>query len=141
MDQPRETTLQLIASNLSLVLAGVVGAVTAVVHGFIMQKHIVTPLSALARTDRTVSPLGMRLLPPLLHVSTLAWLLVGFLLVWAGLRAQGEPRWIVCAAAFVLYGHAAIANALAVRAPHPGWILMGVCVILVAAGARGASGF
>lgn len=129
--------MQLMASNLSLVLAGIVSATTAVVHGFIMQKHIVTPLSTLAETDRTVSPLGMRLLSPLLHVSTLAWLLMGFLLIWAGLRAQGEPRWIVCAAAFVLYGHATLANATAVRAPHPGWILMGACLILIAYGVRG----
>ena len=48
------------ASNLSLILSGVVGAATAVVHGFIMQKHIVTPLSGLTGTDRTMSPLAMQ---------------------------------------------------------------------------------
>ena len=129
--------MQSAASDLALAAAGVLGAVTAVAHGFIMQKHVVTPLSALTRTERALSPAVRRLVSPLLHVSTLAWLLMGLLLLWAALRAQGEPRWLVSAAAGILYGHAALANALAVRAMHPGWILMCACLVLIAVGAGG----
>lgn len=129
------------ASNLALILAGLVGVITATVHGFIMQGHIIGPVSAAIEADRTVSVTAARLVPPLLQVSTIAWLLTGLLLIWAGIRAQGEPRWIVCAAALGLYEHSAVANALAVRATHPGWILMSICVILTVIGARGGSAF
>lgn len=123
-------------SDLALIGAGIIGVVTALLHGVVMQRYMVRPLMKSVRTDRQISAATRRLISPLLHVSTLTWLLVGVLLIWAGARATGEPRWIAAGSGFAIYGYAAVANFIAVRALHPGWILMSIAVLLTAAGAR-----
>lgn len=123
-------------SDLALIGAGIIGGVTALLHGVIMQRYMVRSVTNAVRTDRQISAATRRLISPLLHVSTLTWLLVGMLLIWAGARATAEPRWIAAGFGLVIYGYAAVANFVAVRAVHPGWILMSIATLLTAAGAR-----
>ena len=122
-------------SNLALIGAGVIGIVTALIHGVIMQRRMVRPLTNAAAVGRPMSAATRRLIAPLLHVSTLSWLLAGVLLIWAGARATGEPRWISAGFGLVTYGYAAVANFVAVRGLHPGWILMSIAAALTASGA------
>lgn len=118
-------------SDLALVGAGVLGMVTAIVHAILMQKHIVTPLRKLTRTATGLRGAARRLIAPLLHVSVLAWFVGGALLVWVGLRSSGEPRTAVSLAVGVIYLHAAVANAWATRARHPGGIIMATATVLI----------
>jgi len=124
-------------ADLALVSAGTVGTVTAIVHGFVMQRQLIEPLLATPGVGQNMSRTALRLVGPLLRVSTLVWFVTGGLLIWAGLRATGEPRSVVGAAGAIVYGHAAIANAVAVRRLHPGWILMGLAAGLTIVGISG----
>ncbi|MBB3890624.1 CHASE2 domain-containing sensor protein [Phenylobacterium haematophilum] len=120
--------------DIALIAAGVIGAVTALLHGVIMQGHMIEQVNSAVRADGRLRRPIRRLVAPLLHVSTLSWLLVGLLLIWAGVRATGEPRWIAAGFGLVIYGYAALANLIAVRGFHPGWILMTTASLLVATG-------
>ena len=121
-------------SDGALVAAGCVGAITAGLHGVIMQRRMIAPLNDAVRTAGQISTVTRHLMPALLQVSTVAWLLTGLLLIWAGIRAAGEPRTIAAAFGLAVYGHAALANVLAVRGFHPGWLLMAVSVALILVG-------
>lgn len=122
-------------SDLALIGAGIIGIVTALLHCVIMQRHMVKPLTIAAETDRRISTSTRRLIAPLLHVSSATWLLVGVLLIWAGARFSGEPRWIAASFGLLTYGYAALANYIAVKGVHPGWILMSLASLLIAAAA------
>lgn len=125
------------ASNLNdgaLMAAGVVGIITAGLHGVIMQSHMIAPLDDVVRSATHIPRVTRRLIAPLLHVSTVAWFLCGLLLIWAGARATAEPRLVAASFGLASYGYAAVANFIAVRGVHPGWILMSTAVLLIVAG-------
>jgi hypothetical protein len=74
------------------------------------------------------------LLRMLWQASTIDWIVIGFLLMAAPtLGSQAARHWIV-AAAVLVYGYAAIGNAIANRGRHVGWVLMSVVVGLVILG-------
>jgi hypothetical protein len=79
-----------------------------------------------------------RLVPPLLHFSTLSWFLGGVALI--AVAASGSDIAKLATGLFVgsLYLFGAVANAWGSRGRHPGWLLMAAAVILIAASlARG----
>lgn len=63
--------------NSALALAGVVGGITAVIHGVLTQRLMVRPIAASLAADRRIAAPVKRLVPLLLHFSTIAWLLGG----------------------------------------------------------------
>jgi undecaprenyl pyrophosphate phosphatase UppP len=107
--------------DLAVQAAGVLAILVAVIHGVLAELQVF----AKARIE---PPGTRRLLRLLWQVGTVDWIGMGVLLVaspWLG--SQLARHWVV-AVAVVVYACAAIANALANRAVHPGWILMS-CVI------------
>src|SRR5262249_8373195 len=96
----------------------------AVVHGAIGEVRVFT--------NARIAPRGARrLLRLIFQASTVDWIGIGVLLMaapWLG--AQTARQWIV-AVAVVVYGYAAVANAVATRGRHVGWILMS-CVVALA---------
>jgi undecaprenyl pyrophosphate phosphatase UppP len=107
--------------DLAVQAAGVLAILVAVTHG------VLAELRVFARA-RIEPPRTRRLLRLIWQVGTVDWIGMGVLLVaspWLG--SQLARHWVV-AVAVVVYACAAIANALATRAVHPGWILMS-CVI------------
>lgn len=115
--------------------AGVVGTVTAVAHGFMLQRRVIDPLSAHLRDSRALPGTIERLIAPLLHVSTLAWLLGGIALIVVSGHAHNPLRPVVMAFVGALYLQAAVANARATRGRHFGWMLMAAAVALLVVGA------
>lgn len=113
--------------------AGVMGSGLAVAHGFVMQRLIIRPLDAHLRISKVLAPSLLRLIAPLLHVSTLAWFLGGLALIGAAFRAGDPLRPLVILVVGLLYLHAALLNAWATRGRHFGWVVMAVCVALLAA--------
>jgi hypothetical protein len=79
-------------------------------------------------TARIEPPGTRRLLRLIWQVSTIDWIGMGVLLIASPLLGSEVARHWVVAVAVVVYACAAIANALATRAFHPGWILMS-CVV------------
>ena len=118
----------------SLAMAGLVGGGTAVIHGVLTQRLMVRPIEALMATDRRISAPVRRLIPLLLHFSTIAWLLGGLALIaaagWLGPQARLATG--LCVGGLYLYG--ALGNLWGTRGRHPGWMLMTAALGLIVVG-------
>ena len=122
----------------ALAVAGVIGSTVAVVHGILTQRLMVRPFEQLALADGRVSAPIRRLVPLLLHFSTVAWFL--------GRAGPDRRRKLVRAATlrlatglFVgsLYLYGALGNFWGTRGRHPGWMLMAAALVLIAYGLTG----
>jgi hypothetical protein len=113
--------------DLALRAAGVLAVLVAVAHGVTAESSVF----AKAR----VEPLRTRFLMRMVwQASTVSWIAIGVLLVAApGLGSQAARHWIV-AMAVIVYGYAAIGNALATGGRHVGWLLMCSVVALMLIG-------
>lgn len=119
--------------NSALIAAGVIGSVTAIIHGVLTQRFMVAPLDK-AAADAHVSGQIRRLNAALLHYSTASWLACGLALIAAALWFDASARLVT---ALLVGGHflyGAIGNAWATRGRHPGWMLMALAVAFIAYG-------
>lgn len=131
----RQVTM--IWQNAALGVAGVIGAGVAVVHGILVQRHMVKPFEAVALADLRFSGVTRRLVPPLLHFSTVVWFLGGLALVVAATALEREGRLAISLLVGGAYLFGAVFNLWATRGRHPGWMLMAAAVALIVAGALG----
>ncbi len=115
----------------ALAAAGVIGSGVAVVHGLLVQRLMVRPFAELSAGDRRFSGPTSRLIPLLLHFSTIGWFLGGLVLVaaaiWFGEEAKRAAGLFV--GSLFLFG--ALGNLWATRGRHPGWMLMAAAVVLI----------
>ena len=107
--------------DMALVAAGAIGSGVAVFHGVLTQRFLVRPLVRMAGKERMPASI-IRLVPALLHFSTLIWLLGGLALIAATLWFGPAAR--VATIAFVggCYVFGTLGNLWATRGRHPGWI-------------------
>ena len=118
----------------ALIMAGVIGSGTAVVHGVLTQRLMVRPIeTALAANGRIAGPIR-RLVPLLLHMSTVLWCLGGLALIAAALWAGEDLRLWTGLFVGSLYLYGAIGNFWGTRGRHPGWMLLGAAVALIGYG-------
>jgi hypothetical protein len=120
--------------NASLAMAGLIGGGTAVIHGVLTQRLMVRPIEALMASDRRISGPVRRLIPLLMHFSTIAWLAGGLALIVAAywLGPQARLATALCVAGLYLYG--ALGNLWGTRGRHPGWMLMAAALALIVVG-------
>jgi hypothetical protein len=113
--------------DLALQAAGVLAILTAIAHGAIAELRVF----ARARID----PPWMRsLLRFVWQASTVDWITVGVLLIVTPvLGSQVARPWII-AVGVVVYGYAAVGNAVVTRGRHIGWMLMSGVVALAVLG-------
>ena len=113
--------------DLILQCAGAAGIVVALIHGALGE----TKVFAMA----TIEPERLRTLIRLVwQAGTVAWIAGGVLLIAAPwMQSDAARHWIIATLA-VVFGFAAIANALATRTVHLGWIGMSAVVALAFAG-------
>jgi hypothetical protein len=113
--------------DLLLQAAGVIAILVSIAHGVLGETKV------FARG--TVEPPRLRTLLRLVwQAGTLAWIAGGVLLIavpWMG--SEPARHWIIATFA-VVFGFAAVANALATRTLHPGWVGMSAVVALSIAG-------
>lgn len=117
----------------ALVAAGIVGGVTAVIHGVLMQRMMIRPIDTALADDPPMSPVIRKLVAALLHYSTASWLLGGLALI-AAARLPFSPD-ARLATGLIVGGHylyGVIGNAWATRGRHPGWMLLAAAVGLIA---------
>lgn len=113
--------------NFALQAAGMLAILTALAHGFIAEWRIFPKVR--------IEPAGMRgLLRMVWQASTIDWIAMGILLIALPSFGTGDMRRIVIALAVVIYGYAAIGNAIATRGRHIGWVLMTGVVALALTG-------
>lgn len=120
--------------NLALELAGLIGAVVAIAHGVLVQRLIVAPFEEAAAADRRFSTTVRRLVPPLIHFSTVVWFAGGIALASATIF-NAQARLSVCLSVGATYLLGAVGNFWATRGRHPGWMLLALALALIAFGA------
>jgi len=113
--------------DLLLQLSGVAAIAVAIIHGVLGETKV------FARA--TIEPPRLRNLIRLVwQASTVAWIGGGVLLVAAPLMASEPARhWIVVTLACV-FAFGALANALATRGRHFGWMALSAVVAMAVAG-------
>lgn len=124
----------------ALAMAGVIGSGVAVVHGVLTQRLMVRPLDEFLRASKRIAPTIRRLVPLLLHFSTISWFLGGLALVAAALWFDRDARLATGLLVGSLYLLGAIGNLWATRGRHPGWMLMAAAVILIGFGVSNTGG-
>jgi hypothetical protein len=110
--------------DLALQAAGVLAILVAIAHSIIVERKVFARVRI--EPQRTRGLLRM-----LCQASTVDWIGIGVLLIAApALGSDAARPWIV-AVAVIVYGYAAIGNAVATRGRHIGWLLM-TCVVAFA---------
>ncbi len=119
--------------NWALITAGAIGCIVAVFHGVLMQKLMIKPILAGAKLAQT----SRRLVPLLLHFSTLFWFLGGVALIVVPL--VGDASAVVTTSIFVgaMYAFGAVGNFWGTSGKHPGWVLLAVSAALIVYGTAG----
>ena len=103
--------------DMALQAGGVLAILVAIGHGAIAELRVF----ARAR----IEPRGTRgLLRMVWQASTVDWIAIGLLLIAAPALGSEVARQAVIAVAVVVYGYAALGNAVATRGRHVGWCLM-----------------
>ena len=114
-------------SDFALQAAGALAIAVSLVHGAIGEFRVFA-------TVRIGRPGTRNLLRMVWQATTIDWIGIGVLLMAAPtFGSQTARHWVVAIAALV-YGYAAIGNAMANRGRHIGWVLMAVVVALVIIG-------
>ena len=117
-----------------LALAGLIGGSTAVVHGVLIQRHVVRPYGTFLATAPKTSTAIRRITPLLVQFSTFAWLLGGLALIAAACWFEPQARLVTGLLVGGLYLFGALGNYWATSGRHPGWMLMAAALVLIAAG-------
>ena len=120
--------------NAALAMAGVIGSGVAVVHGILVQRLMVKPFEELAHADGRIGAPVRRLVPLLLHFSTISWFLGGLGLIAAARWLEGDARLATSIFVGSLYLFGALGNLWGTRSLHPSWMLMAVALVLIAFG-------
>ena len=120
--------------NAALAMAGVIGSGVAVVHGILVQRLMVKPFEEFALADGRISARIRRLVPLLLHFSTISWFLGGLVLIAAARWSERDARLTIGVFVGSLYLFGALGNLWGTRGLHPGWMLMAVALVLIAFG-------
>jgi hypothetical protein len=109
--------------DLTLQAAGVLAILVAIMHGAIAELGVFPKSQIAPRSTRG-------LLRMVWQASTIDWIGIGLLLIAVpAFGSESARRWVI-AIAVIVYGYAAIGNAIATRGRHIGWCLMGIVVVL-----------
>jgi hypothetical protein len=122
--------------NAALGMAGIIGAGVAVVHGVLVQRFMVRPFEAFALADWKIAGSTRRLVPLLLHFSTISWFFGGLALIAAANWFEQDVRLTISLFVGGTYMFGAIGNLWATRGRHPGWMLMAAALVLILLGAN-----
>jgi len=103
--------------DLALQAAGVLAILVAIAHGIIVERKVFARVRIEPQSTRG-------LLRMLCQASTIDWIGIGLLLIVVPALGSDAARLWIIALAVVVYGYAAIGNAIATRGRHIGWLLM-----------------
>jgi len=120
--------------NADLATAGIIGSGVAVFHGILVQRLMVEPFERLALADGRIGAQIRRIVPLLLHFSTVSWFLGGLALVAAATWLERDARLATGVFVGSLYVFGALGNLWGTRSFHPGWMLMAAALVLIALG-------
>ncbi len=118
------------ASDWAFVAAGCTGSFVAVFHGVVTQKRMIEPiLSQISFPEST-----RRLIPLLLHFSTLCWFFGGIALIAIPFVLETQAALTTAAFVGTFYSIGAVGNLWGTKGRHPGWILLSLAAALIVYG-------
>ncbi|MGJ4927810.1 hypothetical protein ACQR1I_21385 [Bradyrhizobium sp. HKCCYLS2038] len=113
--------------DILLQVAGLFAIAAALIHGILGETSVFK--------RATIAPERLRTLLRLVwQVGTVAWIGCGVLLAAAPAFDSDTARHWIVVTLVAVFGFAAVANAIATRARHFGWIMLAGVVALAAAG-------
>jgi hypothetical protein len=118
--------------DIALAAAGIIGSSVAIFHGALTQRLMVAPIEVVAKGR--LSGTIRRIVPAMLHFSTFNWFVCGLALLAAALTFDPQARLVTGLLVGSSYLYGAVGNLWATRGRHPGWMLYGVAVALMAYG-------
>jgi hypothetical protein len=118
--------------DVALFIAGILGCLVAVAHGVLTHRFMVRPLHQL--TEGRIGDPIRRLVSALLQFSTYNWFLSGIALMVAATCLGYEARLVTGLLAGSSYLFGAVGNFWGTQKLHPGWVLYGVALLLIAYG-------
>ena len=118
----------------ALGMAGVIGSCVAVIHAVLVQRLMVRPFEEFFAMDGRISAPVRRIVPLLLHFSTISWFLGGLALIAAAKWFEQDARFATGLFVGSLYLFGALGNLWGTRTLHPGWMLMTAALVLIALG-------
>jgi hypothetical protein len=124
----------------ALGIAGLIGSFVAVVHGILTQRRMVRPIETFLLADRRTSAPIRRLVPLLLHFSTIVWFLGGLTLIAAAVWFDRDAKLATGLFVGSTYLFGALVNLWGSRGRHPGWMLMAAALILIVFGVNKSGG-
>ena len=124
----------------ALGMAGLIGSFVAVVHGILTQRRMVRPIEAFLLADRRTSAPIRRLVPLLLHFSTIVWFLGGLTLIASAIWFDRDAKLATGLFVGSTYLFGALVNLWGSRGRHPGWMLMAAALILIVFGVNKSGG-
>jgi hypothetical protein len=124
----------------ALGMAGVIGSCVAVVHGILVQRLMVRPFEEFFLADTRITAPIRRIVPLLLHFSTVSWFLGGLALMAAARWFGQDARLATGLLVGGLYLYGAVGNLWGTRGLHPGWMLMAAALVLIALGVNKSAG-
>jgi hypothetical protein len=124
----------------TLGVAGIIGSGVAVVHGILTQRLMVRPIEEFFRADKRTAAPVRRLVPLLLHFSTIVWFLGGLALIAAAIWFDRDARLATGLFVGSTYLFGTLGNLWGTRGRHPGWMLMAAALILIVFGVSKSGG-
>lgn len=108
-------------------LAGSLGLAISIVHGYLGERKVITPI-------RSPSASGKRVLSAIMFLSAVYWGVASLLLLAVPTYIPSTARPIVVTSIAAVYTSGSIGNLWATRGRHFGWILLALAAVMTLAG-------
>jgi len=111
-------------NDLSIITAGCLGMLIAIVHGYLGASKVIQPIEG-------IHPAAKRILHGVFLLSAIYWFIGGLMLVSAPFYLSSNARTVTALVVGALYLSGAIVNFWATRGRHFGWFLLSAATALI----------
>lgn len=118
--------------NVLLIVSAVAGFGSAIGHSYLSERNVLAPLLATRGANKALADVSTRrLMRYLWHLPSLIWAQIATATVWIALVAPAEQgvRGMLAYFGVGIYAVSAALNALGLRQPHIGNVLLGTAAI------------